>query len=52
MSCSASVILCSSSEPVSSSMGYGACVTFVLIGSNDDELDPVEDSRCGDENVC
>jgi hypothetical protein len=30
----------------------GACLQLVLIGSNDDELAPVEDSRCGDENVC
>ena len=30
----------------------GLVLNLVLIGSNDDELAPVEDSRCGDENVC
>ena len=30
----------------------GARLQLVLIGSNDDELAPVEDSRCGDENIC
>ena len=73
MSFSASVILRSSSEPVSSCMAGRAFVKLVLIGgsdedldlvggarlklaligsSDDDELAPVEDCRCGDENVC
>ena len=72
MSFSASVMFCSSSEPVSSCMAGRACVKLVLIGSNDEDLDlvggarlklvligsnddelaPVEDSRCGDENIC
>ena len=52
MSFSASVIFFSSSETVSSCTAGGACTKLVLIGSDDDELAPVEDSRCGGENIC
>ena len=48
----ASVILFSLSEPVSSCMAGGACTQLLLIGGDDDELAPVEESRCGDERIC
>ena len=45
MSFSASVVFCSSPEPVSSCMVGGACVKLVLIGSNDEDLDLVGGAR-------
>ena len=45
MSFSASVILRSSSEPVSSCMAGRACVKLVLIGSSDEDLDLVGGAR-------
>ena len=52
MSFSPSVILFYSSETVSSCTAGGACTKLVLVGSDDDELAPVEVSRYGDENIC